>query len=352
MAQIEQQIFDITAVDADKIEPSRAAKPTATEPTPGPTPTPRPTPAADRAVRAALETAERYNEAIRDIAAGEAALLPALERNLRAIDDNLARRLALSEGSEELQQRAIELWEEETEAAIAAAAAVESLGDASEDAGARTLASWDQASAGLRSVQEVAEETISGMDRALTDFVFGGKTSFSDLINHMIREFARLLVFQPALDSLAGFIGGLFGGGGRGFRGPGGLLPTGPSGYPSLHGGGIAGQLGGVRRRVAPEIFAAAPRLHGGGIAGDEVPTLLRKGEGVFTPEQMQALGGMAAPRIEIRFENRGTPQREVSRDVPLDGRGIVIGLLVDDLERRGPVSRGLESRYGLRPRA
>ena len=36
---------------------------------------------------------------------------------------------------------------------------------------------------------------------------------------------------------------------------------------------------------------AIAERYHAGGVIGDEVPITARKGEGVFTPEQMKAMG-------------------------------------------------------------
>ena len=54
------------------------------------------------------------------------------------------------------------------------------------------------------------------------------------------------------------------------------------------------------RTGIPAAAFAGAPRLHGGGIPGlaaDEIPTILRRGEGVFTPEQMRALGPAAPPR-------------------------------------------------------
>jgi hypothetical protein len=41
---------------------------------------------------------------------------------------------------------------------------------------------------------------------------------------------------------------------------------------------------------VPAAAFAFAPRLHAG-FMPDEYPTVLKKGEGVFTPGQMKALG-------------------------------------------------------------
>jgi hypothetical protein len=55
------------------------------------------------------------------------------------------------------------------------------------------------------------------------------------------------------------------------------------------HSGGIVGSLRGAYS-VNAGLFSDARRFHGGGIVGDEVPIIAKKKEGVFTPEQMQAL--------------------------------------------------------------
>jgi len=120
---------------------------------------------------------------------------------------------------------------------------------------------------------------------------------------------------------------------------------------PVNHGGGIAGALGGVRRIVPSELFAHAPRLHRVGIAGglgpDEVPAILQKGEGVFTPEQMRVLG--QPPTIEINFENTGTPQREVDREVRFDGARWVVSVMIDDVINNGPFRQTLAGETGIR---
>jgi len=60
---------------------------------------------------------------------------------------------------------------------------------------------------------------------------------------------------------------------------------------PVMHSGGIAGAAT-TMRSVNDNVFAGARRMHTGGLAGDEVPAILRRGEGVFTREQMAAMGG------------------------------------------------------------
>lgn len=84
------------------------------------------------------------------------------------------------------------------------------------------------------------------------------------LARDVLRIFVRRTVTEPMAGYLTTAFSGAFGGGGGGEIG---------------HAGGIVGHL---------------PRYHSGGIAGDEVPAILRRGEGVFTEEQMRALGGVS----------------------------------------------------------
>jgi hypothetical protein len=54
-----------------------------------------------------------------------------------------------------------------------------------------------------------------------------------------------------------------------------------------FHTGGIVGEAGRTGRMVPAGLFAGAPRFHTGGLVAGEVPIIARKGEAVFTPEQM-----------------------------------------------------------------
>ncbi|MGA1860202.1 hypothetical protein VH569_29795 [Azospirillum sp. 11R-A] len=54
-----------------------------------------------------------------------------------------------------------------------------------------------------------------------------------------------------------------------------------------FHTGGIVGETGRPGRMVPAGLFAGAPRFHTGGLVAGEVPIIARKGEAVFTPEQM-----------------------------------------------------------------
>ena len=96
---------------------------------------------------------------------------------------------------------------------------------------------------------------------------------------------------------------------------------------------------------MPPAVFAFAPGFHEGGIAGlrpDEVPIIAQAGE-VILPRGAQ----IAAPAVEINFENRGTPQREVSREVRLDPRGLIVTVVTDDIRRGGPIRQTMQRELG-----
>lgn len=67
------------------------------------------------------------------------------------------------------------------------------------------------------------------------------------------------------------------------------------------HTGGIVGAGGGMARMVSGSVFSHAKKYHTGGLVGGprlmagEVPIIAKKGEGVFTPEQMSAMGSFAS---------------------------------------------------------
>ncbi len=202
----------------------------------------------------------------------------------------------------------------------------------------------------LDQAQAAAESAFGAMESALTRFVTTGKFSFSGFVDSVIADLTRIatrrFIVQPLANALFGALGGGSAPGADLF----GRLQAGVG-----HQGAVAGQLGGVSRTVPAGVFALAPRFHGGGVAGlrpGEVPIIAERGEvilprasGATLPRGTQ----VAAPSIEINFENRGTPQREVSREVRLDPRGMIVTVVTEDLDSGGPASQAIARRFGLR---
>ena len=61
---------------------------------------------------------------------------------------------------------------------------------------------------------------------------------------------------------------------------------------PTAHTGGVLGTDALASRYIHQAYFDNAPRFGSGGIVSGEVPIVAHKGEGVFTPGQMAAMGG------------------------------------------------------------
>lgn len=61
--------------------------------------------------------------------------------------------------------------------------------------------------------------------------------------------------------------------------------------FAAAHAGGMVSDLS-PSRYIHPAYFDNAPRFGSGGIVGGEVPIIAHRGEGVFTPGQMKAMGG------------------------------------------------------------
>ena len=196
-----------------------------------------------------------------------------------------------------------------------------------------------------------AEQAVAGafrgMEDALVKFASEGKLSFRSLADSIIADLARIAVRRSITGPLFSWLQTAL------------AAPAAPAGhgdlpgtsYGTAHSGGIVGALATRRSGVPAGAFAGAPRLHGGGIAGlrsDEVPTILRRGEGVFTPEQMAALGSAPDVHVEIHVENRGTPQRLRETGRRIDGRRLVIAAVAEDVAEGGDVSRAVQSRFGL----
>lgn len=206
----------------------------------------------------------------------------------------------------------------------------------------------------LDQARDAAESAFGAMESALTRFITTGKLSFSGFVDSVIADLARIATRRFIVQTIANALFGAFGGGSAPGADLFGRLQAGVG-----HQGAVAGQLGGVSRTVPAGVFALAPRFHSGGVAGlrpdgiaglrpGEVPIIAERGE-VILPRASGATLPRGTPSIEINFENRGTPQREVSREVRLDPRGMIVTVVTEDLDSGGPASQAIARRFGLR---
>lgn len=195
----------------------------------------------------------------------------------------------------------------------------------------------------------VAQTFESSFSDAFASFVSGAKTAgeaFRDMANSIISSLARIAAQEVAAGFLkSSGLGAAFSGFGEFF----GSL------FGVAHTGGVIGSDALAQRLVNPAVFLGAPRFHTGGLVGGEVPIIAKEGEGVFTPEQMAALGpaGSATPVTVNVIESPGNGGQTRTRN---EGGQSIVDVLVEqvksrmigDVRARGDFSAALESQFGL----
>lgn len=166
------------------------------------------------------------------------------------------------------------------------------------------LAYYSEASNAGRNFETFFTNSFSTLEDALVGFVQTGKFSFSDMVNSMLADLARLAVRQNILGPLAQGLSGLFagfGGMGAGTAGSGAAtaIQNANFGFGSslalgggFHGGGTVGRTApAFLREVPAAAYAEAPRFHRGypGFGPDEYPAILQSGERVLNREETAA---------------------------------------------------------------
>lgn len=163
-----------------------------------------------------------------------------------------------------------------------------------------------------RSTEQVFRDaTAQGLghfEDALVDIVTGTKSAreaFADMAKSIAADLARMAIKMAIIRPLAMMFGGGMGmGAAPVFGGFASAASVGPITWGSAHTGGIMG----VDTQATISPFANLPRYHNGGLAGNEVPAVLTRGEGVFTPEQMKNLqpvnnNSTSAPTIIVNVQ-------------------------------------------------
>ena len=215
----------------------------------------------------------------------------------------------------------------------------------------------DAATDAARNAEQVMTSVLKGSEDAFVRWATTGKFQARDLFNTVaeeaLRAAYRMAVVRPLSGIFESAIGGFFGGS---------AATATPA--ATAHTGGVIGTDALQIKSVDPALFANAPRFHGGGVVGNEVPIIAQRGEVVFTPGQMAALGGAMNNRphvnVAVNIENHAA-KTEVRTETTRDSNGnMSLNVIIDEVESRlaRNVGRGeglaptLERRYGLNPAA
>lgn len=189
--------------------------------------------------------------------------------------------------------------------------------------------------------ESAVKNAFNNMENILADFVATGKANFADLVQSIVSDFAKIAIrqsiTQPLFNGLSSYLG-----------------------FATAHSGGIVGSDALRTTYASPAVFSNAPRFHSGGIVGDEVPIIAKRGEGVFTREQMKALGDTGA-RVSVNVNVINNASSEVKATVKKTDQGngtFNLDVMIEKIE--GAIGKNigkgeglspiLEQRYGLNP--
>lgn len=199
--------------------------------------------------------------------------------------------------------------------------------------------------------ENLTTSAFQGMEDALVKFVTTGKLSFKDLANSIVADLVRIYIKQQMVSMLGGGLGGIFGSLFGGGSSTGSIVPSGGvnGGYWDMaHTGGVAGSATMKSAYLPASIFDGAPRYHTGGVAGlasDEVPTILQRGEGVFTAKQMQALAPVSTTNnstkgdtiINVTYApNLSSLDPSTAAQVIAENAPLITGIIRESMSRAG----------------
>lgn len=192
--------------------------------------------------------------------------------------------------------------------------------------------------------KNILPNAIKATSSAMGDFVgkmLSGEAQVSDAwkmigsaiqetVNQIVSDLTRLFLQKALIDAI-GALAGMSFGGGMSMMSP---SPASSYGSASLfHGGGVVGVDSVSRRMVDMSMFSNAPRFHKG-LMPDEFPAILKRKEGVFTEEQMKALGGAsAAPKPNMTVNIHEAPGTSVRAEQSSDGMSVDV--IVEMVESR-----------------
>lgn len=200
--------------------------------------------------------------------------------------------------------------------------------------------------------------------RALADALTGVRAldgGIGGLLQRLASGVLEKLIYQQITGPLTQAASALLGSGlqqlglSLGFYGPvqaGTNIPI--SAFP-FHTGGIVGEGISAARVVPPEVFTGAQRFHRGGMIGsNEVPAILERGEGVFTPAQMRALAPAGGGDVSVQIVDQrgsGAPPIETTETRGPDGQRMIRMVVRQEVRRAvadGALDREMQASYGL----
>lgn len=191
-------------------------------------------------------------------------------------------------------------------------------------------------------IRDFAKNTFQSMEDAFVKFATTGKLSFSDLIDSIIADIARMYA-KKATASLFDFLFNIAG-------------DSIASGLGSISGSSSSGSSG-VGFKYDANQFASGLqfRASGGPVSGKSAYIVGEQGPELFVPNTNgqiipnNRLGAGGGINIQINQKNEGTPQQITDTSADFDGRNLIIKIVTQDIQNDGMISRTMSKTFGVR---
>lgn len=188
-------------------------------------------------------------------------------------------------------------------------------------------------------LESAGVDTLKSLSQGFADFVTEGEADFEGLARSAVNSLLQISA-NAALSGLVSW----------GQEAASGFFNKTPVTAGVSHSGDIVGSASRTRS-VNMEMFSNAPRYHTGGVIGQEVPAILEKGEGVFTAEQMKALGAgqskqSGTTKVNI-INNSGTDVDSEETNTRMDMDGIVMDIVLKKINQPGPYRDNMKRALG-----
>lgn len=194
-------------------------------------------------------------------------------------------------------------------------------------------------------IRDFAKNTFQSMEDAFVKFATTGKISFSDLVNSILADIARMY----AKKATASLFDALFQLGGQ----------TIASGLGSISGSSssASSSSSGVGFKYDANKFASGLQLRasGGPVSGKSAYIVGEQGPELFVPNTSgtiipnNQLGTAGGFNIQVSHKNEGTPQQVMDTSADFDGKNLIIKIVTQDIQNDGMISRTMSKTFGMR---
>lgn len=191
-------------------------------------------------------------------------------------------------------------------------------------------------------IRDMAQNTFQSMEDFFVKFATTGKLEFSDLVNSIIADIARMYA-KKATASLFDFLFNMAG-------------DSIASGFNSIFGSSGSGSSG-VGFKYDASQFASNLefRASGGPVSGKSAYIVGEQGPELFVPNTNgqiipnNRLGAGSGISIRINQQNEGTPKQVSGTSADFDGKNLIIRIVTQDIQNDGMISRTMSKTFGMR---